>query len=58
MSPLIRVDCKLLKSMKTCDERSIFAISIIFLLNIYFHDFSVKKLLNPVCKTKQVRVRK
>ena len=30
------------KSVKTCDERSTFAIPIIFFLNIYFHDFSVK----------------
>ena len=27
-------------------------------LNIYFHDFSVEKLLNQVCKTKQVSPRK
>ena len=30
------------KSVKTCDERSTFAIPIFFSLNIYFHDFSVK----------------
>ena len=30
------------KSVKTCDERSTFAISIPFLLNIYFHDFRVE----------------
>ena len=57
MSPLT-VDCKLLKSVETCDERSIFEIPTIFLLNIYFHDFSVEKLLNQICKTKQVRARK
>ena len=33
------------KSVKTCDERSIFAISIRFFLNIYFHDFSVENYL-------------
>ena len=35
------------KSVKTCDERSIFAgaIPIIFFVNIYLHDFSVKKYL-------------
>ena len=33
------------KSVKTCDERSILAIPIIFFLNIYFHDFSVKNYL-------------
>ena len=30
------------KSVNTCDERSTFAIPIIFFLTIYFHDFSVK----------------
>ena len=30
------------KSVKTCDKRSTFVIPIIFFLNIYFHDFSVK----------------
>ena len=33
------------KSVKTCDKRSTFAIPIIFFLNIYFHDFSVKNYL-------------
>ena len=33
------------KSVKTCYERSTFAIPIIFFLNIYFHDFSVKNYL-------------
>ena len=31
--------------METCDERSTFAIRIIFFLNIYFQDFSVKTYL-------------
>ena len=31
--------------MRTCDERSTLAISIIFSLNIYSHDFSVKHWL-------------
>ena len=33
------------KSVKTCDERSIFVIPIIFFLNIYLQDFSVKNYL-------------
>ena len=33
------------KSVKTCDEGSIFAIPIFFPLNFYFHDFSVKNYL-------------
>ena len=33
------------KSVKTCDERSTFAISIPFFLNVYFHDFSVENYL-------------
>ena len=33
------------KSVKTCDERSPFAIPIIFFLDIYFHDFSLKNYL-------------
>ena len=31
--------------MKTCDERSIFAIPIFFPFNIYFYDFSAKNYL-------------
>ena len=30
------------KSLKTCNERSTLAIPVMFFLNIYFHDFSVK----------------
>ena len=33
------------QSVKTCDERSTFAIPIIFFVNIYCHDFSVKNYL-------------
>ena len=33
------------KSVNTCDERAIFAIPIIFFLNIYFQYFSVKNYL-------------
>ena len=33
------------KSVKTCDKRSTFEISIMFFLNIYFHDFRVKNYL-------------
>ena len=33
------------KIVKTCDERSTFAIPITFSLNIYFHDFGVKNYL-------------
>ena len=33
------------KSVKTCDERSTFAIPILFFLKFYFHDFSVKNYL-------------
>ena len=33
------------KSVKTCDERTTFAIATFFFLNMYFHDFSVKNYL-------------
>ena len=36
---------RLSKSVKTCDQRSTFAIPIIFFLNTYFHDFSVESYL-------------
>ena len=36
------------KGAKTCGERSTFAVPIIFFLNIYFLDFSVKNYLSPV----------
>ena len=39
--------------MKTCDERSTFAIPIIVFLNIYFHDFSVKNYLILYAKQKK-----
>ena len=42
------------KRAKTCGERPTFVKPIIFFLNICFHDF----ILNSVCKTKQIRVRK
>ena len=35
---------------RTCDERSIFAIPILFFLNIYFHNFGVKKHLTLYAK--------
>ena len=39
------------KSVKTCDERSTFAIPIIFFFrNIHFHDFSLKNYLNRYAK--------
>ena len=40
------------KSVKTCDEGSIFAIPIFFPLNFYFHDFSVKNYLILYAKQK------
>ena len=45
------------ESVKTCDERSTFAIPIIFFLDIYFHDFSLKNYF-ILYKTKQIRVGK
>ena len=36
---------RLSKSVKTCDQRSTFAIPITFFLNTYFHDFSVESYL-------------
>ena len=50
------------KSIKTCDERSTFVIPIIFFLNCYFHDFSVKhsgsnhKSGSESSKTKEARL--
>ena len=39
------------KSVKTCDERSTFAIPMIFFFrNIHFHDFSLKNYLNRYAK--------
>ena len=43
-------------SVKTCDERPTFAI--IFFPKYLFSRFLFEKLLNSVCKTKQIRVGK
>ena len=46
------------KSVKTCDERSTFAIPIIFFPKYTFPLFQCEKLPDSVYKTKQVRVKK